>query len=98
MADSNPRRIPVPEPANDDLHPRMSASREDMKKNRVPLEWRDYCAHKLIPLNNCRYETCFMPWKCEEERHAYEKCQYDDYKRRMRLATKIREEQKHETA
>ncbi len=32
----------------------------------------------LIPLNICRHKTDYLPWKCEDERHVYEKCQYDE--------------------
>ncbi|KAI8149844.1 B18 subunit of NADH:ubiquinone oxidoreductase [Fennellomyces sp. T-0311] len=60
------------------------ASQSAMAKSRIPLEYRDYCANLLISLNKCRGETFYLPWKCENERHSYEKCQYDDYKRRMR--------------
>jgi len=42
----------------------------------------------LIPLNVCRKGTLYMPWECENERHAYEKCQYDDYMRRMKELSK----------
>lgn len=59
-----------------DAEPVMQVSREELRQERVPLEWRDYCAHKLIPLNKCRRATLFMPWKCQDERHDYEKCQY----------------------
>jgi hypothetical protein len=27
----------------------------------------------LIPLNKCRHQTLYQPWKCEDERHGYEK-------------------------
>jgi hypothetical protein len=47
-----------------------------MKAARLPLSFRDYCSHLLIPLNKCRRETMYMPWKCSDERHSYEKCQY----------------------
>lgn len=47
-----------------------------MDEARVPHAWRDYCAHLLIPLNECRYNAWFAPWKCGHERHLYEKCQY----------------------
>jgi hypothetical protein len=33
----------------------------------------------LIPLNVCRKGTLYMPWECENERHAYEKCVYTNY-------------------
>ncbi|KAI7866108.1 B18 subunit of NADH:ubiquinone oxidoreductase [Mucor mucedo] len=70
------------------------ATQQDMKKSRIPFEYRDYCAQLLIPLNKCRGETFYLPWKCETERHAYEKCQYDDFKRRMKeqQAAKAEEE------
>ena len=32
----------------------------------------------LIPLNKCRHKELYAPWKCEDERHGYEKCQYDE--------------------
>lgn len=57
----------------------MQVSAEELRKNHVPLAYRDVCAHLLIPLNKCREQTRFMPWKCEDERHTYEKCQYELY-------------------
>ena len=30
----------------------------------------------LLPLNVCRKGTWYLPWECEHERHAYEKCAY----------------------
>ncbi|VEU21867.1 DEKNAAC102867 [Brettanomyces naardenensis] len=59
-------------------------SREEMKKNEVPIAFRDRCAGLLIPLNKCRKEGWYMPWNCVEERHDYEHCQYLDFKRRVR--------------
>ena len=53
---------------------------------RLPLEYRDYCAHILIPLNECRRQTWFSPWKCTDLRHSYEKCQFDEYQRRVTIA------------
>ncbi|KAG0172656.1 hypothetical protein DFQ28_007370 [Apophysomyces sp. BC1034] len=73
--------------------PEMKATQQDMAKSRIPLEYRDYCAHLLLPLNKCRGETFYLPWKCENERHEYEKCQYDDYKRRMRALQKAKEDE-----
>lgn len=40
-----------------------------MKFHRVPLGYRDSCAHLLIPLNQCRLRELYLPWKCEEERY-----------------------------
>ncbi|CEO95335.1 NADH dehydrogenase [ubiquinone] 1 beta subcomplex subunit 7 [Plasmodiophora brassicae] len=48
----------------------------------VPFELRDSCTHLLLPLNMCRQDNRFVPWKCTQLRHAYEKCQYEDYLRR----------------
>lgn len=41
------------------------ATREEMRDAKVPMQYRDSCAHLLIPLNRCRFETYYMPWKCE---------------------------------
>ncbi|KAL1919433.1 uncharacterized protein VTP21DRAFT_2126 [Calcarisporiella thermophila] len=73
--------------------PEMKATQKEMADARLPLAYRDYCAHLLIPLNKCRTETLYMPWKCVDERHAYEKCQYDDYMRRMKALEKKRQEE-----
>jgi len=65
-----------------------TASQEELKAHRVPLAWRDQCSALLLPLNVCRKEKYYLPWECENERHAYEKCQYDDYMRRMKVLSK----------
>ncbi len=36
-----------------------------MSAAKLPLQYRDSCAHLLIPLNRCRFETYYLPWKCE---------------------------------
>lgn len=66
---------------------------EEMKKARIDIGYRDFCAHLLIPLNQCRRREFYLPWKCEAERHAYEKCEYFDYKRRVLKKTAEREAQ-----
>jgi NADH dehydrogenase (ubiquinone) 1 beta subcomplex subunit 7 len=45
-----------------------------MKANRVPLGFRDSCAHLLIPLNQCRLRSFYLPWKCEDERYDSGDC------------------------
>jgi NADH dehydrogenase (ubiquinone) 1 beta subcomplex subunit 7 len=55
-----------------------------MKSNKIPLEYRDRCARLLVPLTKCRRENYFLPWRCSDERHNYEKCQYLDFKRRVK--------------
>ncbi|GMK55560.1 hypothetical protein CspeluHIS016_0206160 [Cutaneotrichosporon spelunceum] len=69
-----------------------TASETEMKANHLPLGWRDQCSSLLIPLNICRHKTDYLPWKCEDERHVYEKCQYDDYVRRMKELVKQKNE------
>ena len=54
----------------------MKATHEEMREARLPISMRDYCAHLLIPLNKCRQNTMYLPWKCAHERHEYEKCEY----------------------
>lgn len=63
---------------------RMIASQEDMMAAKVPLRFRDYCAHLYMPLMECRYNTYKMPWKCKGEKHEWEECEMADYYRRMR--------------
>jgi NADH dehydrogenase (ubiquinone) 1 beta subcomplex subunit 7 len=57
-----------------------------MHAARIDMVYRDFCADLLIPLNECRRKSLFVPWKCEHERHAYELCQYKELKRRMAMA------------
>lgn len=57
----------------------MIATNDEMRENRIPVEYRDYCAHILIKLNQCRRNNYYLPWKCEHERHSYEVCQYKEY-------------------
>lgn len=54
----------------------MEATQQQMQNAKIDLAYRDFCAHLLIPLNACRRNEYFLPWKCEHERHVYEKCQY----------------------
>lgn len=56
----------------------MHATQEQLRDAKVDLAYRDFCAHLLIPLNECRKANYFLPWRCEHERHVYEKCQYKE--------------------
>jgi NADH dehydrogenase (ubiquinone) 1 beta subcomplex subunit 7 len=56
----------------------MVATQKDMQDAKIDLAHRDFCAHLLIPLNECRKAEYYIPWKCGHERHAYEKCQYKE--------------------
>jgi len=66
------------------------ATREEMRDAKLPLAYRDSCAHLLIPLNRCRKDTYYLPWKCEDERHSYEKCQYVEFKKRVEKMNELR--------
>ncbi|KAJ8562905.1 hypothetical protein K7X08_031357 [Anisodus acutangulus] len=72
---------------------KMIATQEQMVENKVPLAYRDQCAHLLIPLNKCRQSEFYLPWKCEDERHTYEKCAYELVMERMLQMKKIREDE-----
>ncbi|KAA8897423.1 NADH-ubiquinone oxidoreductase B18 subunit-domain-containing protein [Sphaerosporella brunnea] len=65
-------------------------SHEEMAAARLPMAYRDTCAHLLVPLNKCRYDTFYLPWKCEDERHSYEKCQYEEFKKRVAKMEELR--------
>jgi len=64
------------------------ATKEECEAAQINPAWRDACAHLLIPLNECREKNFFLPFRCGDLRHAYEKCQYVDYKRRCEEAKK----------
>ncbi|KAF2424890.1 hypothetical protein EJ08DRAFT_594762, partial [Tothia fuscella] len=66
------------------------ATHEQMSAAKLPLAYRDTCAHLLIPLNRCRYEEYYLPWKCEDERHTYEKCQYIEFQKRVAKMDELR--------
>lgn len=63
----------------------MFISQDEMAQEKIPLAYRDYCAHLLPALNKCRIATLYAPWECKLERIAWHKCQYDDYQRRIHL-------------
>lgn len=56
------------------LNMRAAATREEMSANKVPLAYRDSCAHLLIPLNKCRFENYYLPWRCMVRRLATISC------------------------
>merc|ERR1712087_885249 len=72
--------------------PPVIATREMMKKAELPLGWRDYCAHLLIPLNECRVQTMYWPFSCTHLRHAHEECEYKEYRRREQIQKRNQKE------
>ncbi|KAF3073650.1 hypothetical protein TsFJ059_005565 [Trichoderma semiorbis] len=77
--------------ASDAATDARQATREEMRDAKLPLAYRDSCAHLLIPLNKCRRETWYAPWSCTDERHGYEKCQYVEFKKRVAKMNELRE-------
>lgn len=63
----------------------MKYSQEELDAAKIPYSFRDYCAHLLLPLNDCRRDNWYMPWACGHEKHVYEKCQYKEFKRRVAI-------------
>ncbi len=56
----------------------MYISQEELVKHKVPLMWRDYCAHLYVEMELCTKSEGYWPWKCELPRAAWMKCQYDE--------------------
>lgn len=64
----------------------MPSKKQDLellKKEHVPLAFRDNCAHLLVPLNQCRRQTFFNPNSCGHQRHIYEECEFIAWERRV---------------
>lgn len=50
----------------------IEATRKEMSDARLPLAYRDSCAHLLIPLNKCRYDNYYLNWRCQVGRVEYD--------------------------
>lgn len=74
--------------------PAMVATQEQLDAADVPYHYRDYCAHLFIDYKECRMTNMFT-WrtKCHHEVHAYNKCEYKEFKRRVAIA--IEEKRRH---
>ena len=57
----------------------MKVTQEEMAEAKVPLNLRDYCAHLFIPLMKCRKENYYLPWRCTQEKHAWDECEFQEY-------------------
>ena len=52
--------------ANAQIHSiARETSRAEMSAAKLPIQYRDNCAHLAIPLNRCRFDNYYLPWKCE---------------------------------
>ncbi|CBI16848.3 unnamed protein product, partial [Vitis vinifera] len=49
---------------------KMIATQEEMVEAKVPLGYRDQCAHLLIPLNKCRHAEFYLPWNSSSPRNS----------------------------
>mmetsp|Transcript_56179 Transcript_56179/g.93621 ORF Transcript_56179/g.93621 Transcript_56179/m.93621 type:complete len:136 (+) Transcript_56179:29-436(+) len=56
----------------------MKVSEEECNKMGIASQCRDLCTHILIPLNQCRKATWYMPWRCSELYEGYTKCLEND--------------------
>ena len=54
-------------------------AKDELLAAKIPNCLWDNCVSLLIPLNKCRKENYYLPWTCNEEKHTYEKCQYERY-------------------
>ncbi|KAG4071425.1 hypothetical protein HA402_011579 [Bradysia odoriphaga] len=62
----------------------MIATQAEMESAKIPIQDRDYCAHKLIEYRACRADVFPFVYKCHHEKHDYLNCEYDDYILRMK--------------
>lgn len=56
----------------------MLVTKEELMSAKVPLENRDYCAHKLLKLLSCQDDVWPFVYKCSHDKHEYMNCQYEE--------------------
>jgi len=62
----------------------MKATRAQLEAAELPLPLRDYCAHIAIPLAECmRGKHGLLPGTCHHEKHNWERCEWEEARRRM---------------
>lgn len=62
----------------------MIATEEEMQSVNMPLDMRDYCAHKYLEFLLCRQDHYPLLYKCKHKIHAYKQCEFEDYVIRMK--------------
>mmetsp|Transcript_8947 Transcript_8947/g.12389 ORF Transcript_8947/g.12389 Transcript_8947/m.12389 type:complete len:98 (-) Transcript_8947:276-569(-) len=67
---------------NPEAEPKLEQDAKAMADAKLPLAYRDTCAHLLMDLNKCRRATWWSPNKCGHERHTFEECEYNAYLQR----------------
>eukprot|EP00199_Chlamydomonas_sp_CCMP681_P004226 CAMPEP_0119105112 /NCGR_PEP_ID=MMETSP1180-20130426/3163_1 /TAXON_ID=3052 ORGANISM="Chlamydomonas cf sp, Strain CCMP681" /NCGR_SAMPLE_ID=MMETSP1180 /ASSEMBLY_ACC=CAM_ASM_000741 /LENGTH=84 /DNA_ID=CAMNT_0007090089 /DNA_START=74 /DNA_END=328 /DNA_ORIENTATION=+ len=67
--------------------PPMKMTRDEMDTADIPYHFRDYCAHMWVDYKECRTNHPIV-WRktCGHEVHAYNKCEYKEFKRRVAIA------------
>mmetsp|Transcript_14151 Transcript_14151/g.17090 ORF Transcript_14151/g.17090 Transcript_14151/m.17090 type:complete len:95 (-) Transcript_14151:181-465(-) len=68
---------------NPEAEPKRDQDLEALKAAKIPLAFRDTCAHLLVGLNKCRRENFYSPNECGHERHTYEECGYNSWLQRI---------------
>lgn len=56
----------------------MIATKAEMESAKIPIDERDYCAHKLIHYRACRADVFPFVYQCHHEKHDYLTCEYDE--------------------
>lgn len=56
----------------------MIATEAEMISAKIPLEERDYCAHKKIDYLACRADVWPWAYQCHHAKHDVLNCQYDE--------------------
>lgn len=56
----------------------MPVSEEDMMAAKIPLDRRDYCAHKYLELHECKRRHYPFMIKCAHEVHEYNACHVEE--------------------
>ncbi|GAB1601520.1 NADH dehydrogenase [ubiquinone] 1 beta subcomplex subunit 7-like [Argonauta hians] len=62
----------------------MVATQEELNDLAIPLDKRDYCAHRYIKWIKCHQQNYPFATRCHHEKHEYEQCEYDDFVLRMK--------------
>lgn len=57
----------------------MIATEAEMVSAKLPLEERDYCAHKKIDYLRCYADHFPFVYKCAHEKHAEATCLYEEW-------------------
>jgi len=72
------------------------ASRADMEATNLPLQLRDYCAHLAIDFAYCRDSKAsnLLPNSCHHEMLRWERCEWEETRRRIKEKQALKEHNK----